>query len=236
MEDGEIEDDDENNAEIPVPVMKPPPAEEKSQRSPEKKSSENKKSSSSSRKDRGLPDEDDFMSNIESQIASVLKKEGVEPPMPNIKRPDPESDGERAKTSSTTSRGARKRRRRKERRDRDKRENTSSKVSPKTLNIYNCCLINALYFRNARSPMTVIIYTWLEEVPITLIIATPRTPPAVRMTPTTITEQITRRDATVGGINIALDRIEKGTEAIEPTGIVRTDERNGIETMKRKSA
>lgn len=131
LEDGEIEDDDENNGDT-VPLPQPSAAklvEEKSQKSPEKKSSDSKKSSSSnSRKERSVQDEDDFMSNIESQIANVLKKEGVEPPMPNIKRPEPESDGER---KTGTSKNARKRRRRKDRdrRDRDKRDGASSKVS-----------------------------------------------------------------------------------------------------------
>lgn len=132
LEDGEIEDDEEPE-EVAVPAAKAVSIETKSQKSsPEKKSStESKKQSSSSRKERSLQDEDDFMSNIESQIASVLKKEGVEPPMPSIKRPDPDSEAEQRKPSSS-SRSARKRRRRKERRDHDKRDTTSTKVSLKS--------------------------------------------------------------------------------------------------------
>ena len=126
LEDGEIEDDDDDTVEIvkppsPKPTIKE--TEEKHQKSPEKRSSDSRKSSS--RKERISQDEDDFMSNIESQIAQVLKKDGVEPPMPSIKRPKQESDEERKPSNS---RSARKRRNRQAKRDREKRENVSSKV------------------------------------------------------------------------------------------------------------
>lgn len=103
LEDGEIEDDEEEDdcvvvavkpAEPPKPVEKEP--------SPQKKKSadshQSKKStttSSSSRKDKHQnPDEDDFMSKIENALAEGLKRSGIEPPMPNIKKQEQEPEPE----------------------------------------------------------------------------------------------------------------------------------------------
>ena len=122
LEDGEIESDDEcenvvseksQNEAIKKPEKSPTP--------PPRKSNDNKKSSS--RKDRTNQDEDDFMCSIESKIANVLKEKGLEPPMPNIRKVDPEPEQQQQKSS----RSSRKRRKRKERKD-QKRDNASSKV------------------------------------------------------------------------------------------------------------
>ena len=117
LEDGEIEDDEELVTEPKPPdeSLKMTNTNTKSPSSLKKSSDSNNSSSkkaSSSKKDKekGTHEEDDFMSSIESQIANVLKKEGVEPPMPSIKKTELESEQERKSNR-------RKRRRRKERRD-----------------------------------------------------------------------------------------------------------------------
>lgn len=89
-----------------------------------------KKTGSSSRNDKnpGQIEDDDFMSNIEAQIANVLKKDGVEPPMPTIRKLDLDHENDNDRKVGRGA-GTRKRRRRKEK-DRDhKKESTSSKVN-----------------------------------------------------------------------------------------------------------
>lgn len=137
LEDGEIEDDDDEIIEQ-KPVFSMPAtienksmiesaknSSEKSPSSSQKKSSSSEvsKKSSSSKKDKGNQDEDeDFMSSIESQIASVLKKDGVEPPMPSLtKKTDDQFEDRKS------SRSNKKRRKRKEKKD-QKRDGATSKV------------------------------------------------------------------------------------------------------------
>lgn len=136
LEDGEIESDGEAEDCVVVEVKPPPetpkPAEKssmhKKKSSPDshRTSSKSKSSgSSSSRKDKqqNNHDEDDFMSKIENALAENLKKSGIEPPMPSVKKhvePDQEAD-------RRTNRNSRKRRKRKERKD-QKRE-SGSRVS-----------------------------------------------------------------------------------------------------------
>jgi hypothetical protein len=134
LEDGEIESDGETEDCVVVEVVKPPeppkPTEkssspQKKKSSPDSHHSKSKSSgaSSSSRKDKNNHDEDDFMSKIENALAENLKKSGIEPPMPSVKKHvEPEQDQDRR-----PSRSSRKRRKRKERKD-QKRE-TGSRVS-----------------------------------------------------------------------------------------------------------
>jgi hypothetical protein len=121
LEDGEIESDDECEIVVsekaPIETIKKP---EKSQ-TPPRKSNDTKKASS--RKEKSNQEEDDFMCSIESKIANVLKEKGLEPPMPNIRKLDPEPEQQQQKSS----RSSRKRRKRKERKD-QKRDTASSKV------------------------------------------------------------------------------------------------------------
>ncbi|XP_070496386.1 protein suppressor of sable [Chironomus tepperi] len=126
LEDGEIESDDEceivvsekpQNETIKKPEKSPTPP-------PSRKSNDTKKTSS--RKERSNQEEDDFMCSIESKIANVLKEKGLEPPMPNIRKLDPEPEQQQQKSS----RSSRKRRKRKERKD-QKRDNASSKKRSK---------------------------------------------------------------------------------------------------------
>lgn len=133
LEDGEIESDDEGEDCVVVEVKPPPempkvsekssPSKKKS--SPDSHSSKSKSSSSTSRKDKVNHDEDDFMSKIENALAENLKKSGIEPPMPNVKKhvePEPETDRRSGKNN-------RRRRKRKERNDRkDQKRDSGSKV------------------------------------------------------------------------------------------------------------
>lgn len=137
LEDGEIEDDDEE--EVQIVETKKEKDESSSKKNDENAPSPNRKPNDSkktllNKKDKTGQEEDDFMSNIESKIANVLKEKGLEPPMPSIKKADHSVDLEQQKSSS--SRASRKRRKRKERKD-QKRDNASSKVcnffSPKSL-------------------------------------------------------------------------------------------------------
>ncbi|CRL01258.1 CLUMA_CG014472, isoform B [Clunio marinus] len=128
LEDGEIEDDDTEDC-IVVEVIKPAEIIKSDDKDEHKKksSSSDKKSSSSSlnRKEKGKDnEEDDFMSNIEQMIAEGLKKSGIEPPMPNVKKQmEPDSAQDRR-----TSRNSRKRKNRRDRKE-QKRENSSKKRS-----------------------------------------------------------------------------------------------------------
>jgi hypothetical protein len=115
LEDGEIEDDDDEVLIVPEKPVEPQPQkiEEKlpspkaspkrelkkvKQKSKDKnhdkkdkeKSKKSEKSSKRAKEARSLA-EDDFASSIESQLASVLKKDGVEPPMPSVKKITEES-------------------------------------------------------------------------------------------------------------------------------------------------
>lgn len=120
LEDGEIESDEEE--EVPK-VEQESPSNKKKEKSPSPRKS-NEGSRKSVRTKSNQDDQDDFMSNIESKIANVLKEKGVEPPMPSIKKHEVEPE---VKTSSSSSRNSRKRRKRKERKE-QKREAASSKV------------------------------------------------------------------------------------------------------------
>lgn len=130
LEDGEIESDGED---CTVVEVKPPPepskAPEKSAAPSKKKSSDShsksKSSGSSSRKDKSNHDEDDFMSKIENALAENLKKSGIEPPMPSVKKhveQEPESD-------RRPKRKAKNRRNQKERQD--KKRDSGSRVGLK---------------------------------------------------------------------------------------------------------
>jgi hypothetical protein len=143
LEDGEIEDDEEANESINLESSKvdkmasnsntmtvekalpSSPALQKETNHNNSSSTSAVKKSSSKGASKSYEDED-FMSNIESQIANVLKKEGVEPPMPSVSKRTTENeinDDESRKVS----RSSKKRKRRKDRKD-QKRENASSKV------------------------------------------------------------------------------------------------------------
>lgn len=138
LEDGEIEDDDEEEikeeikpANIPKPAVVISPevakiiAPKKAAESSSSGSSNSKKQPAK-RKDKVVPqdDDDDFMSNIELQIASVLKKEGMEPPMPNVRKPANEVEQENERKQA---RNNRKRRKRRERQN-AKKDGSTSKV------------------------------------------------------------------------------------------------------------
>lgn len=119
LEDGEIEDDDEEVVLVETAPAKPKVLEKSEEAKQETKPVETKKEKENSsnkeksekNKDKDKSDkkrpkeketskkrrnfmEDDFASSIESQLASVLKKDGVEPPLPSVKRrtPDLEED------------------------------------------------------------------------------------------------------------------------------------------------
>lgn len=132
LEDGEIEDDDEEAEDCVVVDVKPAePIKVEREPSPKKKSDHKKSStpSSSSRKDKQNPnDEDDFMSRIESALAEGLKRSGIEPPMPNIKKQEADTEPERRQ-----SRNSRKRKRKQEKKEDQKRKeqkrDSGSKVS-----------------------------------------------------------------------------------------------------------
>jgi len=123
LEDGEIESDDDE-CEIVVSEKAQNETSKKPEKSlsPPRKSNDTKKTSS--RKEKSNQEEDDFMCSIESKIANVLKEKGLEPPMPNIRKPDTEPEQQQQQKSS---RSSRKRRKRKERKD-QKRDTASSKV------------------------------------------------------------------------------------------------------------
>lgn len=152
LEDGEIEDDEDENDTTKNIDNEIKEAIDLSSKVVEKKVSENHQvqggssSKKSSRKDKTLQNEDDdFMSNIEAQIANVLKKDGVEPPMPTTIRKqelDLENDNDRKVGRSA---GTRKRRRRKEKDH--KKESTSSKVIRAYIeNVYHFILKLFLFF------------------------------------------------------------------------------------------
>lgn len=120
LEDGEIESDGET-ADCVVVEVKPPPEPEKPKEksSPSKKKSPSEKSSksgSSSRKDKSNPDEDDFMSKIENALAENLKRGGIEPPMPSVKK-HVEPEPEERKPRSRKNRKNKKRDRKEQKRD-----------------------------------------------------------------------------------------------------------------------
>ncbi|KAG5675921.1 hypothetical protein PVAND_005779 [Polypedilum vanderplanki] len=140
LEDGEIESDDDDVAAVSAQTANKTneagssssnkSKNENESPSPQRKSSDNKRSSKKSKSSSGAnkSDEDDFMSSIESKIANVLKKEGVEPPMPNIQKKPEEKEPEPPKSRN------RKRRRenRKDRKDQQqKRDGAKSKKRTK---------------------------------------------------------------------------------------------------------
>lgn len=103
MEDGEIDDDDEEpdeclkaekNSFVPDASVSETLKSVEKLPSPQKKTElepHNKKAS----KDKNNQDEEDFATSVEHAIANALKKEGVEPPLPSIKKyhelePEPE--------------------------------------------------------------------------------------------------------------------------------------------------
>lgn len=132
LEDGEIEDDDDEVIVIPDKPAELPKKEEKlsspnsSPRKDREKDKDKDKGRNRDRKDKDKSKksresdkdtkrakerrnfvEDDFASSIESQLASVLKKDGVEPPMPSVKKTaeesvviDSDDQSERQKKSS----------------------------------------------------------------------------------------------------------------------------------------
>lgn len=133
LEDGEIEDDDEAEDCVAVAVKLPdPPKPEKEsshhKRKPSPESHHSKKSSatsSSTRKDKGNVEEDDFMSKIENALAEGLKKSGIEPPMPNVKKqsePDQEPDRRQGRSN-------RKRRKPRKPDRKEQKRDSSSRVS-----------------------------------------------------------------------------------------------------------
>lgn len=140
LEDGEIEDDDDPDecviVEPPKPIA-PVKVEKPSQSSQKRKSPDShhssKKSSgtSSSRRDKvNNPEEEDFMTSIENALAAGLKKSGIEPPMPSVKKtvehePEPESRNTRT--------NRKRRKRKKDRKDQNKRETGSRTVSLRNL-------------------------------------------------------------------------------------------------------
>jgi hypothetical protein len=144
LEDGEIESDGETEDCVVVEV-KPPPeipkAPEKSSPPSKKKSpsdshsKSSKSSGSSSRKEKGNHDEDDFMSKIENALAENLKKSGIEPPMPSVKK-HVEPEQEERKSRKNRNRKSKKR----ERKD-QKRDSGSSRVG------FADCLLDFVHLR-----------------------------------------------------------------------------------------
>lgn len=152
LEDGEIEDDEEEDDCVVVAVMpSEPPKPVEKEPSPQKKKSadsyQNKKStttSSTSRKDEGKdkhqnPDEDDFMSKIENALAEGLKRSGIEPPMPNIKKQEQEPGSE--------CRSTRKNRKRKKTRQEQREQSKARKEQKRKENVarvserFECCAL-----------------------------------------------------------------------------------------------
>lgn len=117
LEDGEIEDDDE------VIEIKPEPA-PKEKESHKKTPLSDKKSSSSKRSRivENNEDEEDIASSIANAIAENLKRQGIEPPMPNVQK---KSDHEQEQPKKP-SKGARKRQRRRERNEKGKEDATAN--------------------------------------------------------------------------------------------------------------
>lgn len=156
LEDGEIEDDDEVEDCVVVAVKPPDPPK------PEKESSHHKRkqsleshhskktpaTSSSTRKDKGNVDEDDFMSKIENALAEGLKKSGIEPPMPNVKKQsEPDQEPDRRQGRNNHKRPKRKPDRKEQKRDSGSRVNFIDQSIPK-LSISN--LIRQIISRNDR--------------------------------------------------------------------------------------
>lgn len=96
LEDGEIDESDEDvilvsESKAPksnVPELTTPVIVINSDPVKPEKSNYSKKSSNSSKSSKNVfgNNEDDFASSIENAIANALKKDGVEPPQPNIKK------------------------------------------------------------------------------------------------------------------------------------------------------
>lgn len=173
LEDGEIEDDDDPDecviVEPPKPVL-PAKAEKTSQSTQKRKSSpdshhSNKKSSgtSSSRRDKvNNPEEEDFMTSIENALAAGLKKSGIEPPMPNVKK----SVEHEQEPESRNARSNRKRRKRKkDRKDQNKRETGSTRVSFAKLLSRIFFHFPKFFSKNDKKSMITTLFTWWAGVP-----------------------------------------------------------------------
>jgi hypothetical protein len=191
LEDGEIESDGETEDCVVVEV-KPPPeipkAPEKSS-SPSKKKSpsdshskSSKSSGSSSRKEKGNQDEDDFMSKIENALAENLKKSGIEPPMPSVKK-HVEPEQEERKTRRNRNRKSKKR----ERKD-QKRDSGSSRVGfgdfPPSISLID---VTHSFSQSDRKSAKMMVSTWSAEVPLIPAANPKETPHTAATTPTNTT-------------------------------------------------
>lgn len=222
LEDGEIEDDDDETedcvvVEVKLPAPPPPKSVDKDSSQQKKKSSQDsshhsKKSSatsSSSRKDKSNPDEDDFMSNIENAIAEGLKKSGIEPPMPNVKKQsEPDQEPERRQNRNNN---RNKRRKRPKERKEQKRE-SSSRVSCKEFNEARASKSLNSFFRNDQKSVTTMASTWSVGVPATLAVTQKTTRHTAATTLRSIIDRRTRKDATSDVINTVpiVNEIVKG--------------------------